>query len=143
MRDKNGRLRVRRWCGEHKENARPRRWQTTCVACTCGAQRRVSGGPKPNRGSQLARLLQILTDQAGRDAINIELKKLDNELKSHKPIVSTQETIAGRHNMMLGDHLTQALEIGLSASDFQRLASRLSISVDQFEIEQNGLGFKI
>lgn len=38
-------------------------------------------------------------------------------------------------------HLAQALELGLSASDFQRLASRLSLQVDAFDLEQNGLGF--
>lgn len=139
--DKNGRLRVRRWCGEHKENALTTEMADNLRGVYLPALRDASQGLKPNRGSQLARLLQILTDQAGRDAINIALKKLDSELKSHKPIVSTQEAIAGRHNTMLGDHLAQALEIGLSASDFQRLASRLSISVDRFEIEQNGLGF--
>ncbi len=42
---------------------------------------------------------------------------------------------------MLGAQLAQALEIGLSASDFRRLASRLSLLADAFEIEQNGLGF--
>lgn len=42
---------------------------------------------------------------------------------------------------MLGEQLAQALEVGLSASDFQRLSSRLSLLVDNFEIEQNGLGF--
>src|SRR5471030_2064738 len=42
---------------------------------------------------------------------------------------------------MLGSEFAQTLEMGLSGSDFQRLASRLSLLVDNFEIEQNGLGF--
>ena len=42
---------------------------------------------------------------------------------------------------MLGPQLSQALDLGVSGSDFQRLASRLSLLVDAFEIEQNGLGF--
>lgn len=42
---------------------------------------------------------------------------------------------------MLGPQLAQALDLGLSGSDFQRLAARLSLLVDSFEIEQNGLGF--
>src|SRR5471030_2183961 len=42
---------------------------------------------------------------------------------------------------MLGSEFAQTLEMGLSGSDFQRLASRLSLLVDDFEIEQNGLGF--
>ncbi|MBD4767502.1 AAA family ATPase, partial [Xanthomonas citri pv. citri] len=37
--------------------------------------------------------------------------------------------------------LSQLLELGVSVSDFQRLASRLSLTVDLFELEQNGLGF--
>ncbi len=139
--DKNGRLRVKRWCGEHKENAVTTEMAEDLRGVYLPALRDASQGLKPNRGSQLARLLQILTDQAGRDAINTVLKDLDKELKTHPPIVSTQEAITGRHTLMLGDQLAQALEIGLSASDFQRLSSRLSISVDRFEIEQNGLGF--
>src|SRR3546814_8320710 len=42
---------------------------------------------------------------------------------------------------MHGPQLAQLLDLGLSGSDFQRLASRLSLVVDTFEIEQNGLGF--
>lgn len=42
---------------------------------------------------------------------------------------------------MLGPQLSQLLELGVSVSDFQRLASRLSLTVDLFELEQNGLGF--
>jgi putative ATP-dependent endonuclease of OLD family len=42
---------------------------------------------------------------------------------------------------MLGDQLAQIVEVGLSASDFQKLAARLSLLVDEFEIESNGLGY--
>ena len=42
---------------------------------------------------------------------------------------------------MLGAQLAQALDVGLSVNDFTRLAARLAITADVFEIEQNGLGF--
>ena len=42
---------------------------------------------------------------------------------------------------MLGAQLAQVLEIGLSATDFQKLASRVSILANAFEIESNGLGY--
>src|SRR3546814_16523554 len=42
---------------------------------------------------------------------------------------------------MHGPQLAQLLDLGLSGSDFQRLDARLSLVVDTFEIEQNGLGF--
>jgi putative ATP-dependent endonuclease of OLD family len=103
--------------------------------------RDASQSLRPSRTSQLSRLFQLLTDDAGRDGINAALKTLDDELKKHQPIVNTHMEITSRHGSMLGPQLAQALEMGLSGSDFQRLASRLSLLVDAFEIEQNGLGF--
>lgn len=96
---------------------------------------------RPGRASQLSRLLRMLADDAGREGINQALSELDQNLRAHAPIVNTQNAITTRHASMLGEQLAQALEVGLSASDFQRLSSRLSLLVDNFEIEQNGLGF--
>ncbi|HWO28545.1 MAG TPA: AAA family ATPase [Candidatus Acidoferrum sp.] len=96
---------------------------------------------KPSRTSQLSRLIHLLTDDAGKDSITTALKELDDELKAHQPIVDTQAAIATRHKSMLGDQLSQILHVGLSAGDFQKLAARLSLLVDAFEIESNGLGY--
>jgi putative ATP-dependent endonuclease of OLD family len=86
-------------------------------------------------------LLQLLSDDAGKTSIADSLKKLDDELKTKQPIVNTQNAITDRHISMLGSPLAQILEVGLSASDFSRLASRLSILVDTLEIDSNGLGY--
>lgn len=139
--DKTGRLQARRWCGEHKENGLTTEMTDHLRGVYLPALRDASQGLKPSRGSQLARLLQILADDDGRAGINAALVELDKALRQHPPIVKTQEAIAGRHATMLGDQLAQVLEVGLSVSDFQRLAARLSISVDALEIDQNGLGF--
>lgn len=42
---------------------------------------------------------------------------------------------------MLGEVLSQQLAVGLSPSDFVKVASRLSLVVADLEVEQNGLGF--
>ncbi|WP_372786309.1 ATP-dependent endonuclease [Phenylobacterium sp.] len=139
--DKAGRLRVKRWCGDHEENGLTSDMIENLRGVYLPPLRDASQGLKPSRGSQLARLLQLLADEAGRDTINAALKTVDDALKAHKPIIDTQAAIAGRHSDMLGAQLAQALEVGLSASDFQRLSARLSLIVDRFEIEQNGLGF--
>lgn len=102
--------------------------------------RDVSQGLKPNRTSQLSRLFQLLADDAGREGINNALEELDEELKKHQPVVSNHRAIKGRHCAMLGPQLTQGLDLGLNGSNFQRLASRLTLMVDAFEIERNGLG---
>ena len=139
--DKAGRLRAKRWCGDHDDVGLTADMMENLRGVYLPPLRDASQSLKPSRTSQLARLLQLLSDEAGREGINTALKTLDDALKKHQPIINTHAAIKSRHDSMLGSQLAQALEIGLSGSDFQRLASRLSLLVDTFEIEQNGLGF--
>ena len=139
--DKAGRLRVKRWCGEHEDVGLTADMMENLRGVYLPPLRDASQGLKPGRTSQLARLLQLLADESGIDGINKALKDLDGELKKHLPIVNTHDAINMRHQSMLGPQLAQLLEVGLSASDFKSLKSRLSLLVDALEIEQNGLGF--
>lgn len=139
--DKGGRLRAKRWCGEHEDVGLTADMMENLRGVYLPPLRDASQGLKPGRTSQLARLLQLLADDDGIKGINEALQELDGELKAHLPIVNTNEAINTRHQTMLGTQLAQLLEIGLSASDFKSLKSRLSLVVDAFEIEQNGLGF--
>lgn len=139
--DKGGRLRAKRWCGEHEDVGLTAEMMENLRGVYLPPLRDASQGLKPGRTSQLARLLQLLAEEDGVKGIDKALQDLDKELKTHLPIVNTQEAIDTRHKMMLGTQLAQLLEVGLSASDFKSLKSRLSLVVDAFEIEQNGLGF--
>jgi len=139
--DKAGRLRVKRWCGEHEDMGLTADMMENLRGVYLPPLRDASQGLKPGRTSQLARLLQLLADETGIDGINKALEELDGKLKAHLPIVNTHKAIDTRHKTMLGPQLAQLLEVGLSASDFRSLKSRLSLLVDAFEIEQNGLGF--
>lgn len=139
--DKAGRLRATRWCGDHEDVGLTADIMENLRGVYLPPLRDASQGLKPSRTSQLSRLFQLLADDAGREGINEALKRLDEELKKHEPVVNTQTAIKSRHGTMLGPQLSQVLDLGLSGSDFQRLASRLSLLVDNFEIEQNGLGF--
>ncbi|MBL1270209.1 MAG: AAA family ATPase [Halomonas sp.] len=139
--DRIGRLRAKRWCGEHEEIGLTADMIENLRGVYLPPLRDASQGLKPSRNSKLSRLFQLLADEEGRDGINEALRKLDDDLKKHEPIINAHTAITKRHTTMLGPQLAQALELGLSGSDFQRLASRLSLLVDEFEIEQNGLGF--
>lgn len=139
--DATGRFRVKRWCGEHEDVALTSDMMENLRGVYLQPLRDASQSLRPSRTSQLARLLKMLADDTGREGINQELKRLDEELRSHPPIVSTQAALTTRHAAMLGNQLAQTLEVGLSASDFQKLSSRMTLLVDEFEIEQNGLGF--
>jgi putative ATP-dependent endonuclease of the OLD family len=139
--DKTGRLRAKRWCGDHEDIGLTADIMENLRGVYLPPLRDASQGLKPNRTSKLSRLFQLLADDAGREGINEALKGLDDELKKHEPLVNTHRAIKSRHDTMLGPQLAQVLDLELSGSDFQRLASRLSLLVDAFEIEQNGLGF--
>ncbi|MFZ5527968.1 MAG: ATP-dependent nuclease [Pseudomonadota bacterium] len=139
--DMGGRLRAKRWCGEHEDVGLTADMMENLRGVYLPPLRDASQGLKPGRTSQLARLLQLLAEEDGIEGINKALQELDKELKSHLPIVNTQKAIDTRHKTMLGEQLAQFLQVGLSASDFKTLKSRLSLVVDAFEIEQNGLGF--
>lgn len=139
--DKAGRLRAKRWCGEHEDVGITADMMENLRGVYLPPLRDASQGLKPGRTSQLARLLQLLATEAGIEDINNALQELDGELKKHLPILSTHDAINTRYKSMLGPQLAQLLDVGLSASDFKNLKSRLSLLVDNFEIEQNGLGF--
>ena len=136
-----GRLRVKRWCGTLEENTLSGDVMENLRGVYLPPLRDASLGLRPSRSSQLARLVHILADDAGRLGIDVALKALDVELKKHTPLVDIQSAISGRHTQMVWSQLAQGLDVGLSALDFQRFSSRLSLTVDTFEIEQNGLGF--
>ncbi|EOV8114068.1 TPA: ATP-dependent nuclease [Enterobacter hormaechei subsp. steigerwaltii] len=139
--DKTGRFKVRRWCGDHPEVSLTSDMMENLRGVYLQPLRDAAQGLRPNRNSQLARLLHLLTDDAGRDTINTALKQLDDTLKQDKSIQSTHKAISTRHDSMMGAQLAQELAVGLSVTDFQRLSSRLTLTAEAMEIEKNGLGF--
>lgn len=139
--DKAGRLRPRKWCGEHQDIGVTSSMLDNLRSVYLQPLRDAEQGLRPSRNSQLARLLHLLTDESGREKIGEELARLDADIRKFQPIIDTQKAIAGRHRTMLGDQLAQALSVELSGNDFPKLAARLSILVDAFEIDRNGLGY--
>ncbi|HEP8357365.1 TPA: AAA family ATPase [Pseudomonas aeruginosa] len=139
--EQTGRLRVKRWCGDHQDIALTSDMMENLRGVYLQPLRDAAQGLRPSRNSQLARLLHLLTDEPGREAINAALKALDEQLQENEAIKSTHAAISTRHASMMGEQLAQVLSVGLSATDFQRLSARLSLTAESMEIEQNGLGF--
>ena len=139
----SGRMRPKRWCGEHEEISLNSDMLENLRGVYLQPLRDASQGLKPGRNSQLAKLLRLLgeSDEPGKDNIEATLEEFDQKLKKASPIEATQKAIVGRHETMLGKQLAQLLELGISGTDFNRLSARLSLQADTFDIEQNGLGF--
>ena len=139
--DSVGRLKVRKWSGEHNDVAMSATMLENLRSVYLQPLRDAELGLRPSKNSQLSRLLHLLSDDKDKANIEEELQKLDKVLKTHKPIKNTQEAISSRQNKMLGKQLRQKLSMELAGSDFSKLGARLSLVVDDFEIERNGLGY--
>lgn len=139
--DKSGRLRPRRWCGAFEDVSMSSAMLDNLRSVYLPPLRDAEQGLRPSRNSQLSRLLHLLTDDAGKEQVAVHLKELDAKLKELQVLKDAQFAVSGRHQTMLGDQLAQVLNVELAGSDFGKLAARLSILVDTFEIERNGLGY--
>lgn len=136
-----GRLRPKRWCGDHEDNGLSAEMLEDLRAIYLPPLRDPASGLRPSRSSQLARLLTRLTNPTEKDDITELMRNFEEELEKQKPVSNTQQAIDKQHGDMLGEELKQRLSIGLTAPDFQRIAARLQVEVDKFDVEQNGLGY--
>jgi putative ATP-dependent endonuclease of OLD family len=139
--DFGGRLRPKRWCGDHEENGITSDMLEDLRAIYLPPLRDPASGLRPSRTSQIARLIDRLSVDAEKKDLVDALKTFDIELRKKAPVAKTEEAIKRRHGDMLGGILKQMLSIGLTPPDFQRLAARLALSVENLDVEQNGLGF--
>jgi putative ATP-dependent endonuclease of OLD family len=136
-----GRLRPKRWCGDHEENGVTSDILEDLRAVYLPPLRDPASGLRPGRSSQLARLIDRLADKAAKEELVQALREFEDELSAKAPVAKTQAAIADRHAEMLGPVLKQALKVGLTPPDFQRIAARLSLAVEDLDVEQNGLGY--
>ncbi|SFQ41091.1 ATP-dependent endonuclease [Variovorax sp. 770b2] len=136
-----GRLKVRRWVGDHEENALTTDMLEELRAVYLQPLRDPASGLKPGRFSQLSKLLHRLSQQPEREKLQELLKAFDEDIKPKPPLSTTNTVIGDKHKAMLGPELAQLLDLELSPSDFARFAARIGLSVAGMEVEQNGLGF--
>lgn len=137
-----GRLRLRRWVGQHEENVMTTEMLEELRAIYLQPLRDPELGLKSGRMSQLSKLIQnMMPDKAAREALVQKLTNIDGELAKNEPISTTTSAISTKHKAMLGSVLAQTLKLDLTPSDFNRFAARVGMLVGGRDVEQNGLGF--
>lgn len=137
----SGRIRPKRWCGDHEENSITSEMLEDLRAVYLPPLRDPASGLKPSRTSQLARLIDRLASDTEKAELVKLLKAFEEKLEVEAPVANTQQAIEKCHVAMLGTTLKQALKVGLTPPEFQRLAARLSLAVEGLDVEQNGLGY--
>lgn len=138
--DASGRMRANRWCGEQEDIGMTSDMLENLRGVYLQPLRDASKGLRPGRNSQLARLMRLLGEN-DKESVEGLIRAFEKLLKRRSPFLSTDQAITDRHNQMLGEHLAQALQLGVSGTDFRALSSKLSISTDGMDVDSNGLGF--
>lgn len=136
-----GRLRAKRWCSDNEEVPISNEMLENLRAIYLQPLRDPEQGLRPGRSSQLSKLIHILSDEDGQKAVSDAVESLDVTLQTQSPIVDTQEAVTVQHTSMVGSQLCQNIKVGLTQNDFKKIASRLSMLIDNLDVYQNGLGF--
>ena len=139
--DQMGRFKARRLCGDRAATPMTSEMVEQLRSIYLPPLRDASKALKPGTRSLLARLLQRVATQAGLDACNEILALVDRQLDAAQPIAAAKDAISRRYSEMLGTVLSQQLNLNLSPQDIGKVASRLAILADGFDIERNGLGY--
>ncbi|MBY0449625.1 MAG: AAA family ATPase [Cyanobacteria bacterium] len=141
--DFSTRLRQRRWCGKHEADSIPAGLLDNLRAIYLKPLRDPTQGLMPGRRSQIARLIKNLGEKAPekKQALEELATRHDGEIKDNELVQDTGSAIYNRLNQILGTELCQSVAMSLSSSDFNRIATKLSLLADQLDIEQNGLGY--
>ncbi|SDG60483.1 putative ATP-dependent endonuclease of the OLD family [Duganella sp. OV458] len=139
--DPMGRFKARRLCGDRAAISMTAEMVEQLRSIYLPPLRDASKALKPGMRSLLARLLQRVATPDGLEACNQILGLVDEQLGAAQPITAAKDAISQRYNEMLGAALSQQLDLNLSPLDIGKVASRLAILADGFDIERNGLGY--
>lgn len=137
------RIKIKKWCGENQDIAITSDMLDNLRGVYLKPLRDASLGLRPGKNSQMARLMRLMgeNDDNGKQSIETLVKRFETLLKRKSPFVATDSAISGRHNQMLGETLSQELELDFSGNDFRSLSSKIALSTDGMDVDTNGLGF--
>ena len=141
--DETGKMRIKRWSGKLEDTPVTIDMLESLKGVYLQPLRDASSGLKPNRNSQLARLMRLYgkQDLKGKESVETLIKRFELLLKRRSPVKNTEQSILERHNLMLGKQLSQALQLDVSGTTYEQLTSRLSMLTNEFDIDYNGLGY--
>lgn len=92
-------------------------------------------------GSQIARLLSILTPKDKRkDFVDI-VKVANGQLRTLKPVEKSEAQMNGTLANVAGSRLRQTAALSFTTPTFDELRRAVQASVDELSVRQNGLGY--
>jgi len=135
------RVNVKSWGGETEGGTLPSNLYDKITSIYLQPLRNPESGLKPGRYSQIARLVDSLTDPDKQQDFETIASKANKDIKKLPSIISAKNNIDTQMKSIAGPEMAQETDLVLSDPTFSRIISGLNTEVDGLPTSLNGLGY--
>lgn len=135
------RANVKMWGGETEGGALPSNLYDRIAAIYLQPLRDPESGLRPGRNSQVARLLQSITDKSKHSLFEDIAKDANDEIRALEPVIKAKGDVDQQMALIAGKELAQITELVFSDPTFHRIIAGLEPRIDGQSFSLNGLGY--
>jgi len=135
------RVNVKSWGGETEGGSLPSNLYDKITSIYLQPLRNPESGLKPGRYSQIARLVDSLTDPDKHQDFETIASIANENIKKLPSVISAKNNIDTQMKSIAGPEMAQETDLVLSDPTFSRIISGLNTEVDGLPTSLNGLGY--
>lgn len=132
---------VKMWGGETEGGTIPSKLYDRFATIYLQPLRDPESGLRPGRHSQIARLVDYLTEKAAQGQFETIAKDANDKIRALDPVVTAREDINSQMASIAGEELAQETELIFSEPTFHRIIAGLQPEIEGLPFSLNGLGY--
>jgi putative ATP-dependent endonuclease of OLD family len=132
---------VKMWGGETEGGSLPSTIYDHLTSVYLQPLRDPESGLKPSRNSQIAKLLDRVTNEGERTEFVTIAEDANRRLRELKPVESARDDINQQMLSIAGEELSQQTELIFTDPTFHRIIANLQPEIDGLPFSLNGLGY--
>lgn len=132
---------VKMWGGETEGGSLPSTTYDHLTAVYLQPLRDPESGLKPSRNSQVAKLLDRVTNESERAEFVTIAQQANKQIRQLKPIESARDDINKQMLAIAGEELSQRTELIFTDPTFHRIIANLQPEIEGLPFSLNGLGY--
>ena len=132
---------VKMWGGETEGGSLPSTVYDHLTAVYLQPLRDPESGLKPSRNSQVAKLLDRVTNESERAEFVTIAQEANKQIRELKPVESARDDINKQMLAIAGEELSQNTELIFTEPTFHRIIANLQPEIEGLPFSLNGLGY--
>lgn len=137
----NGKLNFKWWGGEVEGSRLPENIRGNISAIYLQPLRDPESGLRPNRYSQISRLIKLLTPEDKEEDFVAIARGANEEIKKIDSVSEAERNINDQISGISGDKLAQKVSLVFSDPTFSRIIAGIQPEIDDLSFTLNGLGY--